>query len=81
MDEDLAEFHDAGADMTIGKPLKTKLLTDLFRYCAEHGCASISAERATIKREHAQGHMVTEPSERLAALARISEGPPLVPTD
>ena len=76
MDEDLAEFHEAGADMTIGKPLKTKLLTELFRFCHDHGCSSISAERAQLKRGRDSG---LEASERLQALARISEGPSLIP--
>lgn len=76
MDEDLLEFHEAGADMTIGKPLKTKLLTELFRFCHDHGCSSISAERAQLKRGRDSG---LEASERLQALARISEGPSLIP--
>lgn len=79
MDEDLAEFHDAGADMTIGKPLKTKLLTELFRFCGEHGCGSASEERAALKTLRNAGQAMPEPTERLLALAGISEGPPLIP--
>ena len=79
MDDDLSEFHDAGADMTIGKPLKNKLLDKLFFFCGGYGCESINKERVELMELWEKGEPLPEASERLQALAKISEGPSLIP--
>eukprot|EP01036_Dinobryon_divergens_P022505 gene22505-30766_t len=39
-DEDVVQFHSAGADMVIGKPVRLNLLQMLLRHAKQHGTHS-----------------------------------------
>jgi CheY-like chemotaxis protein len=41
LDDDVAEYLGAGADMVMGKPVKLVLLKKLLRHATEHGTASM----------------------------------------
>lgn len=40
LDEDVAQFHSAGADMVMGKPVRLTLLQLLLRHAKQHGTHS-----------------------------------------
>lgn len=40
LDEDVLQFHSAGADMVIGKPVRLNLLQMLLRHAKQHGTHS-----------------------------------------
>ncbi len=72
LDEDLAAFRDAGADMAVSKPLKLELINGLIQHIVDHGSHSVLEERKQLLKTK-NGGKAANASARLKSLLALSE--------